>query len=78
MELILLCRWDITDLLLIVRLTELLLRVFMFAGASVHPGGMVILGPGYNCAKVVCEDLGVDFKWEEHPTVKEAKKRGYL
>jgi phytoene dehydrogenase-like protein len=51
---------------------------FYVAGASVHPGGMVILGPGYNCAKVVCEDLGVEFKWEEHPTIKEAKKRGYL
>ncbi|GBD02745.1 Phytoene desaturase (lycopene-forming) [bacterium HR19] len=51
---------------------------FYLGGASTHPGGMVILGPGYNVAKVVCEDLGGEWKWEEIPSIKEAKQRGYL
>ena len=51
---------------------------FYVAGASVHPGGMVILGGGYNVARVVCEDLGVEWKWGEPDFVKEAKSRGYL
>jgi phytoene dehydrogenase-like protein len=47
-------------------------------GASVHPGGMVIIGPGYNSARVICEDLGGSWPGEELAMVKEAKERGYL
>lgn len=46
-------------------------------GASVHPGGMVILGPGYNAARVVAEDLGLSL-WEEPEMVKRALEKGYL
>lgn len=54
------------------------IKGFYVGGASVHPGGMVILGPGYNVARVVCEDLGADWKWGELESIKEAKQRGYL
>ena len=54
------------------------LKGFYVGGASVHPGGMVILGPGYNVAKVVCEDLAVEWKWSDAPGIKEARERGYL
>lgn len=46
-------------------------------GASAHPGGMVILGPGYNAARVVAADLGLSL-WEEPEMVKQALKKGYL
>ena len=54
------------------------IRGFYIGGASTHPGGMVILGAGYNSARVVCHDLGADWKWEEPEHVREAKQRGYL
>jgi phytoene dehydrogenase-like protein len=38
-------------------------RGLYLAGASVHPGGMVTLGPGYNAAQIVAEDLGVRVWW---------------
>ncbi len=47
-------------------------------GASVHPGGMVILGPGYISAKTIAEDLGVEWKFGELEMIEKAKKRGYL
>jgi len=47
-------------------------------GASVHPGGMVILGPGYNASRVVAEDLGLRVWWEEPEMVRRARRRGYL
>jgi phytoene dehydrogenase-like protein len=47
-------------------------------GASVHPGGMVILGPGYNASRVVAEDLGLHVWWEEPEMVQRARERGYL
>lgn len=46
-------------------------------GSSVHPGGMVILGPGYNAARVVAEDLGAPL-WPEPEMVCAARERGYL
>lgn len=54
------------------------LRGFYVAGASTHPGGMVILGPGYNCARVVCEDLGIPWRWETPTHILRAQKQGYL
>jgi phytoene dehydrogenase-like protein len=47
------------------------------AGSSVHPGGMVLMGSGYNAARVVAEDLGVPL-WEEPEMVRRARERGYL
>ncbi len=47
-------------------------------GASVHPGGMVILGAGYNASRAVAEDLGLRVWWEEPDMVKRARTRGYL
>ena len=47
-------------------------------GSSVHPGGMVIMGPGYNSARVVAEDLGLSIWWREPETVVLARNAGYL
>ena len=47
-------------------------------GASTHPGGMVILGPGYNSARVVAADLELDQWWDEPEMVLRARERGYL
>ncbi|MBC8292698.1 MAG: NAD(P)/FAD-dependent oxidoreductase [Proteobacteria bacterium] len=47
-------------------------------GASTHPGGMVIMGPGYNCSRVVAADLGIQLPWEEPEMVAAAKRSGYL
>ncbi len=47
-------------------------------GASTHPGGMVILGPGYNSARIVAQDLELETWWEEPPMVVQARERGYL
>jgi phytoene dehydrogenase-like protein len=47
------------------------------AGSSVHPGGMVIMGPGYNAARAVAEDLGAPL-WDEPEMVQRARARGYF
>jgi len=47
-------------------------------GASSYPGGMVLLGPGYNCAKVVAEDMGFKVWWEPPDYVVKARGKGYL
>ncbi|HAA77586.1 TPA: hypothetical protein DCE37_20945 [Candidatus Latescibacteria bacterium] len=36
-------------------------------GSSSHPGGNVTGLPGYNCAQVVCADLGLDAWWAPPP-----------
>jgi len=46
------------------------------AGASVWPGGMVLLGGGYNAAGVVADDLGIDRWWDEPAYVTKARKKG--
>jgi phytoene dehydrogenase-like protein len=51
---------------------------FYVAGASTHPGGMVLLGAGYNAARVVAEDLGLRIWWDVPPQVQAAIDRGYL
>ncbi len=48
------------------------------AGASVWPGGMVLLGGGYNVAGVVADDLGLDRWWNEPGYVVEARKKGLV
>lgn len=47
-------------------------------GAAVYPGGMKLLGSGYNAAKVVAEDLGLDVWWPEPGMVRVAKGKNYL
>jgi len=47
-------------------------------GASVYPGGMVLLGSGYNCAKVVAEDLGIKPWWTPPEYVIRAREKGYV
>jgi len=46
-------------------------------GSSTHPGGMVILGAGYNSARVVAEDIGASFP-DEPEMVRRARERGYF
>lgn len=48
------------------------------AGASTYPGGMVILGSGYNAAKVVAEDLGARVWWSPPDYVVRAREKRYL
>jgi phytoene dehydrogenase-like protein len=47
-------------------------------GSSVHPGGMVILGSGYNAARAVATSLGKSVWWGVPDSVKKAKEKGYL
>ncbi len=47
-------------------------------GASVWPGGMVLLGGGYNAAGVVADDLGLERWWTEPEYVAEARKKGLV
>jgi phytoene dehydrogenase-like protein len=48
------------------------------AGASVWPGGMVLLAGGYNAAGVVADDLGIDRWWEEPDFVVTAREQGLV
>ncbi len=47
-------------------------------GASVYPGGMITLGPGYNAAGVIAEDLGVKPWWSPPRFVTEAREKGLV
>jgi phytoene dehydrogenase-like protein len=47
-------------------------------GASVAPGGMIIWGPGYNCANAVAEDYGIEKWWKEPEMVTRAREKGYI
>lgn len=47
-------------------------------GASTFPGGMVTFGAGYNAAKVVAQDLGLNIWWTEPPAVTTARQKGFL
>jgi phytoene dehydrogenase-like protein len=47
-------------------------------GASTYPGGTILLGSGYNAAKVVVEDLGEKVWWTPPDYVLQAQKKGYL
>lgn len=44
-------------------------------GASAYPGGMVLLGGGYNVARVVAEDLGIEPWWTEPDYIIKARER---
>ena len=45
------------------------------AGASTYPGGMILLGAGYNAAGVVADDLGINRWWKEPEIVKRAREK---
>lgn len=47
-------------------------------GASCHPGGLVILGPGYLAANAVADDLGLNKWWKEPEIVTKARAKGIL
>jgi phytoene dehydrogenase-like protein len=47
-------------------------------GASVAPGGMIIWGPGYNCANTIAEDHGIEKWWKEPEMVTKAREEGYV
>jgi phytoene dehydrogenase-like protein len=47
-------------------------------GASVAPGGMVLFGPGYNCANAIAEDFDITKWWTEPEYVTAAKENGYV
>lgn len=54
------------------------IRGLYLGGSSVHPGGMVIMGPGYNAARAVAEDFELKIWWREPEGVVRARKSGYL
>ncbi|OFV80557.1 MAG: hypothetical protein A2W26_02045 [Acidobacteria bacterium RBG_16_64_8] len=47
-------------------------------GASVAPGGMVLFGPGYNCANAIAEDFGIEKWWKEPEYITAARGNGYI
>ncbi|SMB26546.1 FAD dependent oxidoreductase [Sterolibacterium denitrificans] len=47
-------------------------------GASVAPGGMIIWGPGYNCANALADDYGIEKWWSQPENVRKAIERGYV
>ncbi|MBC7347329.1 MAG: NAD(P)/FAD-dependent oxidoreductase [Clostridia bacterium] len=47
-------------------------------GASVYPGGLILLGGGYNCANVIAEDLGLEKWWREPEMITRAREKGVL
>ena len=48
------------------------------AGASAYPGGMITLGPGYNAASVILEDLDMEAWWSLPEYVTRAINEGYV
>lgn len=47
-------------------------------GASVAPGGMIVWGPGYNCANAIAEDYDIEKWWKEPEMVTRAREEGHL
>lgn len=52
------------------------IRGLYVGGASVYPGGMVLLGTGYCAASVIAEDLGISPWWAPPKHVQEAIEHG--
>jgi phytoene dehydrogenase-like protein len=48
------------------------------AGGGVHPGVPGSLGGGYNAARAVCDDLGLERWWPEPASVQSAREAGLL
>lgn len=51
---------------------------FYLGGGGVHPGIPGSLGGGYNAARVVCDDLGLERWWSEPALVRRARDAGLL
>lgn len=47
-------------------------------GASTFPGGMITFGGGYNAAKTVAQDMGLNIWWTEPDEVVKAREKGLL
>jgi phytoene dehydrogenase-like protein len=47
-------------------------------GASTFPGGLITLGPGYNAANKIADDLEIEHWWSEPECVRKAKAKGTL
>ena len=47
-------------------------------GASVYPGGLILLGAGYNAANRIVEDLGLAKPWAKPEKVAQAEASGLL
>ena len=47
-------------------------------GASTFPGGMITFGGGYNAAKTVAQDMGLNIWWTEPDEVVQAREKGLL
>jgi len=47
-------------------------------GASVYPGGMILLGSGYLAAQSVAEDLNLDIWWSSPDYVIKAREKNYI
>ncbi len=51
---------------------------YYVGGASVYPGGMVLLGSGYGAANVIAKDLGITPSWETPKYIEDAVKKGLV
>ncbi|MBI4322010.1 MAG: NAD(P)/FAD-dependent oxidoreductase [Chloroflexi bacterium] len=47
-------------------------------GASCHPGGLIVFGPGYLAANAVAEDAGIAKWWSEPEIVTRARENGLI
>ena len=47
-------------------------------GASVYPGGMILLGSGYLAAQAVAEDLDLNVWWSPPEYVVKAREKNYI
>ncbi len=54
------------------------IKNFYVGGASVAPGGMIIWGPGYNCANTIAQEHGIEKWWKEPEMVTTAREEGYI
>jgi phytoene dehydrogenase-like protein len=48
------------------------------AGGGVHPGLPGTLGGGYNAARVICRELGIETWWPEPAAVQQAREAGLI
>ena len=70
-------RWDTSGQTISAHNTEHRLKDSI-SGASVYPGGMVTLGPGYNAATAIAEDLGIKPWWNPSPLIVTAREKGLI
>lgn len=47
-------------------------------GASIYPGGMITLGPGYQVARVVAEDYDLEKWWDPPAYIQKARENDYV